>query len=200
MAAVALAGCALGQRPYFEDSPTVVGTSTGDPAIDSVLTLLDQVDSATFTATYSVQLLFGGVTTDAAVTQGVDSSTRSVTLGTIRYITDAAGSRTCRIDVGSCADGIDAAAVSNTGLTPEFVFGDMAKRLRRDAASRIGAGVPSTLDVAGNSATCVDVPVTGGVKQYCALADGVLAKFVGADVLVDLSTYRTEIDPALLSI
>jgi hypothetical protein len=197
LAATALAAtsCATGLRPYFEDTPTVVGTTTGDPAIDAVLGLYDQVDFVTFTASYDVQLLFGGVTTAASVTQSTSPSGREVTIGTVRFTTDASGTRTCRLDAGTCAEGIDAAAVSNTGVTPEFAFGDMAKRLRRDAASRVGAGVPSTIDVAGLTATCVDVPVAGGTKQYCSLADGVLAKFVGADVLIDLTEYRPEATP-----
>lgn len=192
---VCLTGCATGQRPYFEDTPTVVGTPTGDAAIDAVLVLLDQVDSATFTATYNVTLLFGNVTTPATVTQAGGSSRRAVTLGAVRYTTDGQGTRTCRLDTGACTDGADPAAVSNTGVTPEFAFGDIAKRLRRDAASRIGPGVASAQTIAGQNATCVEVPVTGGVKAYCALQDGVVASFAGADVLIDLNEYRPEADP-----
>ena len=197
--AISVTACATGQRPYFEDSPTAVGTTTGDPAIDAVLALFDEVDVATFAATYNVQLLFGGVTTNAAATQAAEPPVRSVTLGSVRFITDSSGTRTCRLDTGACSDGIDAAAVSNTGVTPEFAFGDMAKRLRRDAASRVGAGIPSTVAIADTTALCVDVPVTGGVKQYCSLPDGALAKFTGADVTVELTGYRPELDPSLIS-
>ena len=197
--AISVAACATGQRPYFEDTPTAVGTSTGDPAIDAVLTLFDEVDVATFTATYTVQLFYGNTTTNAAVTQATEAPVRSVTLGSVRFVTDSSGTRTCRLDTGTCADGIDAAAVSNTGVTPEFAFGDMAKRLRRDAASRVGAGTASTAAISDTTALCVEVPVAGGTKQYCSLPDGVLARFIGADVTVELTGYRPEHDPSLMA-
>ena len=84
-----------------------------------------------------------------------------------------------------CDSGIDASRVSDTGVTPDFVFGDMAKRLRRDGAARVGTPVASTRQIAGAAATCVDVPVTGGTKQYCAFDDGVLARYVGGDLTID---------------
>ena len=86
--------------------------------------------------------------------------------------------------------------MSDTGVTPEFASGDMAKRLRRDAVARIGTPTASTMDVAGATATCVDVPVTGGTKQYCAFDDGALARFVGGDVTIDVNGYRPAVDDA----
>ena len=49
----------------------------------------------------------------------------------------------------------------------------------------------------GGTATCVDVPVSGGTKQYCVFADGVLARFVGADVTIDVTEHRAEVDESL---
>jgi hypothetical protein len=192
-----LAGCALGERPYFEESPTVVGTSTGDDAIDAVLDLLDGVGDATFTATYQVTLRFGGKVSAATITQV--GTRRSVTIGQLRFVIDGVGNRTCALDTGVCEDGVQAARVSDTGLTPDFASGDMAKRLRRDATARIATSVVSQAEIAGQTATCVDVSVSGGTKQYCALADGAIARFVGADIDLQLISYLPSADETLFT-
>ncbi len=176
----------------------MVGTTTGDPAIDAVLQLLDNVGSSQFTVSYQATLLFGGVVSAAQVTQL--GARRSVTIGTVRFVNNGSSSRTCVLETGVCDDGIQAAAVSNTGLTPEFAFGDMAKRLRRDAAARIGPSVGSVEDIAGATATCVEVSVSGGSKQYCALADGAVARFRGADIELDLISHSPVVDETLFSI
>lgn len=198
MPVVVLTACAVGDRPFFEDTPTGVGTETGDESIDTVLRLLDGVKDSQFTASYQATLLFGGVVSAAQVTQM--GQRRSVTIGQVRYLSEAGSSRTCVLDTAVCDDAIQAAAVSNTGLTPEFAFGDMAKRLRRDAAARVAPSTWSVEDIAGATATCVAVPVTGGTKQYCALADGTLARFRGADVELDLITYSPEFDETLFAV
>ncbi|MCB1000624.1 MAG: hypothetical protein KDB40_15120 [Acidimicrobiales bacterium] len=196
IASTTLTACALGERPSFEDSPTVEGTTTGDPAIDAVLAQLDGVDSALFTASYDATQLFGGTQSSVTVTQtGV--ARRSVTIGQVRYITDGGSNRTCFLDAQTCDDGIQAAAVSNTGVTPDVAFGDMAKRLRRDAVARVAPSTATTLQIAGNSATCVDVAVSGGTKQYCVLPDGVIARFRGADLTLELTGYRPAPDETL---
>lgn len=197
IAGLVLTACGLGERPYFDDSPTVVGTETGDPAIDAVLDLFDTVGGSMFTATYQATLKFGAVESTATVTQ--IGARRSVTIGAVRYVVDGGSSRTCRLDTGVCDDGIQAEAVSDTGLTPEFAFGDMAKRLRRDAQAKIGPSIASTVQIAGTPATCVDVVVSGGTKQYCVLADGVVARFRGADIDLELLTYVPTSDETLFS-
>lgn len=196
---VAVASCALGQRPTLQTTPTAEGTMTGDAAIDAVLAALDTVDGATFTAEYSTTQLFGGTTVPAIVTQVGTALRRSVTIGQVRFITDASTTRTCILDTGVCNNGLLAQAVSNTGLTHEFTFGDMAKRLRRDAVAKSGPSIGSTVDIQGMPATCVDVIVTGGVKRYCAFANGVLATFIGADVTVEVTAYRAEPDETLFA-
>ena len=194
----ALSSCALGERPYLEATPTAAGSMSGDPAIDAVLGRLDQVSSAVFTAGYRTVLVFDGTMSEVAATQA-DPTSRSTTVNDVRYITEPSGNRTCSVSTAQCTPSIDAARTSNTGVTPDFVFGDVAKRLRRDAISRIGPTVASTAEIAGQQATCVDVPVTGGVKVYCALDDGVLARLVSGDVTAELTAYQPSSDPALFT-
>lgn len=188
----------MGERPYFAETPTAAGSMSGDPAIDAVLGRLDQVSSAVFTAGYRTVLVYNGTMSDMVAGQA-DPTRRSTTVNDVRYVSEPTGSRTCTVSTGQCSPSIDAARISDTGVTPDFVFGDVAKRLRRDALSRIGPTVASTVAIAGQQATCVDVPVTGGVKVYCALDDGVLARLVSGDVTAELTAYQPSADPALFA-
>ena len=47
---------------------------------------------------------------------------------------------------------------------------------------------------------CADVPVLGGTVVYCALDAGVLARYFGADVTIELTSFSTEVDPAAMTI
>lgn len=76
----------------------------------------------------------------------------------------------------------------------------MASRLRVDAERRIGDPVASEIEVAGETAVCVAVPVSGGTKTYCALESGVLARFDGSDLLIELTDYSDIPDEATFDI
>lgn len=196
-------GCALGQRPTIEDTPTAVGTMTGDDSIDQVLGRLDAVGSAVFTAGYTAVLAYGTTASTVNVTQDgsvAPALERSVTIGDVRYINTNGKQSTCSVVSSTCDQGIDPARVSDTGVTPDFAFGDMAKRLRRDATARVGTAVLSTRELAGATATCLDLPVTGGTKQYCVFADGVLARYVGGDLTLDVDTYSPSVDISLFAV
>lgn len=188
-----------GERPTFSDTPAVNGALTGDASVDGVLTLFDSVRDAVFTAEYTVTPSMG-VPTTATVTQVAPGGARSVTIGDVRFITDDSGTRTCRVSDSTCEDGLIPQRVSDTGLTPDFAFGDVAKRLRIDANRNTGDTSSTIVDVLGNPATCVDVPVSGGTKQYCSLLDGVVSSFVGGDVTVTMTSYVAHGDPSLLSV
>jgi hypothetical protein len=192
-----LTGCMTGERPTFSDTPAVIGAFTGDAPVDGVLTLFDSVVDAEFTAEYTITPAMGTPTT-ATVTQ-IAPGGRSVTIGDVRFVTDETGSRTCQLSTGTCENGLLAQRVSDSAITPDFAFGDMAKRLRIDANRNIGDTSTTIVDVLGNPATCVDVPVSGGTKQYCSLLDGVVSSFVGGDVTVTMTSYVAQGDPLLMS-
>ena len=195
---VALAGCMTGQRPTLGTAPTVVGLETGDANVDVVLTLLDGVSNAVFTAQYDATLRFGGTVTAVTVTQDGPSH-RSVTIGDTRYITDATGTRTCIVSAGTCVAGADQQPISNTGVTSDLVFGDVAKRLRRFADTRTAATTAAQNTIAGQTATCVDLPLGTNVSTFCALADGVLARLIDGDVTVELTSYAPTPDITLFT-
>jgi hypothetical protein len=189
-------GCALGERPSLADAPTVIGEMTGDSFIDGVLQRLDQVNNSVFTAEYSAILTLTGEQTTVRVAQS--SPTRhSVTIGNVRYLTEESTTRTCDIDTGACEPGLDAQRVSDTGVTPEMMFGDLAKRLRFDATAKIGDTTTFTNEIGGQNATCVDVPLARGTTEYCVLDSGVAARYVGADATLDLISYSTRADESL---
>ncbi|NND75027.1 MAG: hypothetical protein HKN44_08475 [Ilumatobacter sp.] len=192
---IALAGCFTGARPGFEDS---AGRDlTGRREIDAVLVRLDAAPLARFTAEYDILTRLGDRQSTAVVVQA-DNSRRSITINDVRYLFDEATVATCRLDEGTCV----------AQITPEATYGELfvdhdfyaatpATRLRNDARSRIGEPVASEIVQAGQTALCVDIPVSGGTTRYCALQTGVLAVYEGNDLEITLTRFLPEPDDAL---
>ena len=199
-ALVALAGCAVGERPTLGPPADTIPTApTGNDDLDAVLGLLDSADQATFTGSYELRTLFGSLDSTALVTRSDDLGT-SITVENpdrrVRFLLDAEGERTCDLVGETCEDGLDDARISDTQLPHDFWGRAFASRLRADADRRIADPVRYEEDVAGQPATCVDVDVSGGTKTYCALDSGPLARFVGPDVEIELVAWSPEPDPA----
>jgi hypothetical protein len=194
-----LSGCFTGKRPHFNDDPFPSGSTTGDAAIDAVLAKLDAVTTGPATAAYSVLTKFGNFTNQAAVV--LDAGSRSVTVANVRYVETAGGTATCSVD-GSipCAAGLDASRVSDVGVTIEFYSSEAATRLRRDARSVIAPTTSHVETIAEQPATCVDVPLAGGVAVYCSLDNGLVARMDDGDVAVNLTSFAATADPAVLAL
>jgi hypothetical protein len=185
VAAVGLTACATGQRPSFEsDQPSL--SPTGDAAVDAVLERLDAVGIAQFTADYEVLTRLGGLNSTATVVQA-DNSRRSVTVNDIRFLNGTGNAATCNLTTSECEAVINDARVSDVQLSHDFYGASMARRLRVDAARRIGDTSGYEITQGGRAALCVDVPVSGGTKVYCALENGVLARYDGADLFIELT-------------
>jgi hypothetical protein len=193
-----LSGCFTGPRPSYTTEPFPPGSSSGDAAIDNVLAQLDARNDGPYTATYTVLTKFGNVIRPASVS--VAAGRRSVTVGEVRFITTDGASQTCILDkTDPCLSSIEPARISDTQITPDFYAADAAKRLRRGAVARIGATVPHTEQTAGQSATCVDVPVSGGVSTFCALTNGPLARLDDGAVTIELTQYTPAVDESLFA-
>lgn len=193
-----LSGCLTGPRPSYTAEPFPRGSSSGDAAIDNVLAQLDAVNDGPYTANYTVLTKFGNITRPASVS--VAAGRRSVTVGEVRFITTDGASQTCILDrTDPCSSSIDPARISDTQITPDFYAADAAKRLRRSAVARIGATIPHTEQTAGQSATCVDVPVSGGVSTFCALTNGPLARLDDGAVTIELTQYTPAVDESLFA-
>ncbi|MEO7369791.1 MAG: hypothetical protein ABI949_08510 [Ilumatobacteraceae bacterium] len=193
-----LSGCFTGPRPSVTTEPFPAGSTTGDPAIDKVLTQLDVANDGTYTADYSVLTKFGNTTRQASV--AITMGRRSVTVGEVRFLTDNRASQTCFLNkTDPCSSTIDPARISDVQITPDFYGIDAAKRLRRSAVARIGAPVEHTEQIAGQMATCVDVPLPGGTSVFCTLANGPLARLDDGATSINLTQYAPAIDETLFT-
>ena len=184
---VALAGCITGERPTLIERPTV-----DDPAARAVLDRLGTASAAEFTATYEITPTSTGETRTATVVQS--GSRRQVSIGAVDYISDGTSNRTCTEE--GCVDFLDDARVSDLNITHRFWGDAFAARLELDASRRIGFSAASDATIAGEPAACVDIPVPSaselsGVVQYCALDAGPLARYIGADVTIELVAFDT---------
>jgi len=199
LVALLLTGCLTGERPSFSDNPFPVGSLTGDAGIDAVLQKLDAVTDGPASASYSVLTKYGNVTNTAGVV--LDGGSRSVTIGNVRYVETATGSVTCAEDnTVPCDAGLDAARVSNIGVTIDFYSAEAATRLRRDAQAILAPSTTHLETIGDQSALCVDVSLAGGVAVYCALDNGLVARLDDGDVAVNLTTFSPTADPGRLQL
>lgn len=186
-ATVAISSCATGQRPSFDaDQPLV--EVTGDAAVDAVLDRLDAVGIARFTADFTVLTRLGGVESAATVVQA-DNSRRSITINDVRFLDGPSNAATCNLTTAECEAVINDARVSDVQLTHDFYASGPARRLRVDEARKLAPATGYEATIAGQPATCADVQVSGGTKTYCALDSGVLARYDGNDLLIELTAF-----------
>jgi len=184
---VLAAGCFTGERPGLESTPVI-----DDAAAAVVIERLERIGSRTFTATYDIIPSTTGETTIATVRQ--DDGLRRITIGDVEYVTDGSATETCLLPDGGCAEGIDDARVSNLNITHQFWSDAFATRLAIDASRRVGFSEGRTDTIAGRSAVCADIPLMGGEAVYCALDDGVLARYFGGDVSIELTSFENAAD------
>ncbi len=196
--ALVVTGCATGERPTLAPAPQAGGDE--DSAATTVLERLERATSLEFTATYDVIPSLTGDTTQATVVQS--GGRRRVTIGDVVYTVDAAVQRTC--SGGECVDFLDDARISDLNITHRFWGEAFASRLRLDSSRRTGFSEGSTATIAGHPALCVAVKVPGVIAasasiEYCALDVGVLARYFGADVTIELTSFSFQVDPAQLA-
>lgn len=192
LAGAVLAGCFTGQRPTFE-STEPLPTETGNADIDAVLERLDSVSGSVFSADYDILTKMGNVDSTATVVQARPDR-RSITINDIRFLYDDAAVATCELTSGECEATINDARVSNVSLGHEFYGPSFAQRLRVDASRRVAEPRGYTITQADQQALCVDVPVTGGTVTYCALVNGALARYDGADLFIEMTETSDAVD------
>lgn len=186
LVSVLLTSCFTGERPSFEaENPLIV---SGNADIDAVLLRLDSTPFAEFTADYDIETRLGGLQSKATAVQAAGGR-RSVTINSIRYLVDNGQEATCDIEEGECEAVINTARTSDVAVFDRFYGADFAARLRADAGRRVGDVTGYAITQGGEQALCVDVPVNGGVKSYCALETGPLARYNGNDLFIELTAY-----------
>jgi hypothetical protein len=191
---ILLSGCFTGKRPSINTEPFPPGSSSGHPAIDQVLTQLDTINDGPYTADYSVLTKFGNTSRSARV--AIDTARRSITVGNVRFLTLNDTFHTCVLGEAVCSSSIEPARISDTQITPDFFAADSAKRLRRAAIALAGPPVSHVEEIAGQPATCVDVPLSsGGTSVFCALTNGgPLARLDDGAVSINLTQFSTTVD------
>lgn len=190
----ALTGCFTGERPTLIDRPAI-----DDPASQAVIDRLGTASSGEFTATYEITPTFTDTVTTAMVMQA--GTRRRITVGEIDFLSDGTVNRTCENNDRGCVDFIDDARISDLNITHRFWGDAFRARLELDASRRIGFSEASDATIAGAPAACVDIPVPSsselsGIVQYCALDAGPLARYVGADVRIELVEFVASVSPA----
>lgn len=192
MLPIVLTGCVTGQRGRLMTELS----ATGNEAIDAVLSQLEAVSGAVFTADYDVLTVYPG--TDTAVTIAQSAPARRITIvGDVAFIVDGGPSETCTVSTDECQDGIDAARTSDVQLTPDFWGTSATARLRAEAGVATGPPVPSSEIIAGQNAICVAIPVPDDTVTTCVLDDGVLARLDGSDIELTMTSYSPDADETL---
>jgi len=194
------AGCGDDDRPGTPSTTlapfdTGAGATTGDPAADAVLALLDAAPQRRFTARYTVFRPLGALTSGALVIHDLDAAI--VEVADVRFVLGAAA-RTCV--AGRCEDGVNDARISDRLPMGASFFADRpARALRVSVARRAGPVVASNVTVAGRPATCATVPVLGGTERYCASDLGAVAVVERADVRITAEELLDRVDRARLA-
>jgi hypothetical protein len=193
--ALVLTACATGARPSLVEEPDVT-----DTVAQAVLDRLERGATATFTADYEIIPSLTGQPTHATVMQMGEQ--RRVTIGDVDYFTDGTVSRTCAVGGTDCVDSIDDARVSNLSVTSRFWGPSIVDKLELDSARSVDAATGRTDTIANRPATCADVHVPSidgvGSVTYCAVDDGVLARYFGADVSIELTSFAPSVDESRL--
>ncbi len=183
-----LAGCAVGERPTLEQP-----TEFDDGAAEPVAELLDRAGTARFDATYRITPTSAVESTDARVTRTPDRA--RIEIGDVVFETEGGTTTTCTD--GNCDEFANDARISDLGITHNFWGPAFRQRLLTDSSRRVGPTTGSFTQIAGRPATCVTIQVPSsldavGSVVYCALDDGVLARYQGADVSIELTSITTD--------
>lgn len=195
---VVLGACATGERPILVAPPSTVA----DAVSAAVLERLDRGEHATFTATYDITPTSTGTTTTATVVQSGEQG-RTV-IGTVEYRRSGTTARTCYAGDIDCVDGFDETRVSDLNITHEFWGRSAAARLAVEVGRSVGDTTGRTETIAGVSAACADVVVPAGqggagTVVYCATDAGLLARYTGADVRIELTSFSPSVDDSMLT-
>ena len=192
-----VSGCMEGKRPVLVPATDAGARTTGDAAIDTVLRQLELSETATFEASYQIHTLLGDTVTDAEAAQEGEKR-RAVKVGEVLYRDGTERDPvTCTTTTGSCEPGLDDAPIASLMVTRTFFSTSAVARLEQVARVATGPATGTDREIAGITATCVTVPVSGGETTFCATGEGVLAGYEGADTRITLQRYSTVLTPEL---
>ena len=181
----------LGERPTLAEQAPV-----SDEAADAVLQRLQRAPDESFVASYLITPSSATEPTTATVTRTGDGML-TVEIGSVVYTTSVDGrTTTCTSADSECEDFANDARVSDLSVTHLFWGPAFERRLQTDSGRRIGTSELSEASIAGQPATCAAVTLPSslesvGTVTYCALESGLLARYQGADVYVELASFQS---------
>lgn len=183
----AVAACATGPRPTLTGAATV-----DDAATAQVLERLERSPLGDFTATYEITPTSGTDITQATVTQ--EGAELRVEVGDVVFTSNGTTATTCDASGNSCDDYANDARISNLGITHRFWGSAFRQRVATDSGRRIGTSTGTVDTIAGQPAACVAIQVPStldavGTVNYCALDQGILARYLGADAAIELTSF-----------
>ena len=164
-----------------------------------MLTGLDAANDGPFTADYTVLTKFGNTTRPATV--AVYPARRSVTVGDVRFITDNGvvadvHPRQERSVLDRRSTRLASATLRSRPTSTQSTQPSDCGGAQSPVSARQSRTPSSSPD---RSATCVDVPVTGGVSVFCVLPNGPLAELDDGAVSINLTQYAPAIDESLFT-
>jgi hypothetical protein len=179
--------CATGPRPTLTDPEPI-----DDSAAASVIERLDRSPVGDFTAVYEITPSSTTEPTVATISQhGTELRTQ---IGDVVYTSDGANTTTCDVNGGACEGYANETRISNLGITHQFWGPSFRQRVATDSGRRIGTSEGAVDTIAGQPAACVAIKVPSsldavGTVSYCALDQGVLGRYIGADGTIELTSF-----------
>jgi hypothetical protein len=187
MLCAAATACATGPRPSLTDPAPI-----DDGAAGVVIERLDRTPVGDFTAVYEITPSSGTATTVATINKSSGELTAQI--GNVVYTSNGAATTTCDVGGAACDNFANEARISDLGITHQFWSSAFRQRLTVDAGRRVGTSTGTIDNIAGQSAACVAVNVPSsleavGTVSYCALDQGLLGRYIGADGTIELTSF-----------
>lgn len=205
--AVLLSSCFTGERASIDSTATLPNDGEpSDTAVDSGLPtsakqladLLGSPATSPETATYEITPTSQSTPVVAVVSR--DQGRTVVSIRGVQYRTDDSGPSTCRSEATTCSRGFNSQPLSDLGISAQFWGPSARQELRSPTlAARIGPIATSQAQIAGQTATCIDIPGPQVTERYCALPTGMLAAKSTARVVITLTSYTATFDESLWS-
>jgi len=200
-----LTSCFTGERASIDSTATLpndgepsdTGVDSGLPTSAKQLAdLLGSPATGPETATYEITPTSQSTPVVAVVSR--DGGRTVVSIRDVQYRTDEGGPSTCRRNTGTCSRGFNSQPLSDLGISALFWGPSVRQELRSPTlAARIGPIATSQADIAGQSATCIDIPGPQVTERFCALGTGMLAAKSTARVVITLTSYAATFDESL---
>lgn len=201
--AAVLTACQTGERPSFDTVPSDSGAAPADqddsgpsPELTAFIELLSSPPPPGETATYSIVQATQGVT--AAATLVRDSDRTALDVRDAQFRESDGQQETCERASGVCASGYAEQRLSDLQITSGFWGPALRTTLASPTlAARIGPITTFSRTIAGQQATCIEIPGPSRVDRYCVLPSGIVATVETAAVNVELTEYRASFDESI---